>query len=153
MTDKPTLIAPKAQGIARVGEQQRVCLLSQQQGRLRLKAKLALQAIDLPLTQDKLQPTRYCSWFWPTQSGWHLLEYSDDNHFITSQWRYVYQKERWQTQDQYQRLKATEAFMVDNQTNTPYMAPTSYQQINSWWYWWLLLLSAGFLWFERRGRF
>ena len=148
-----------------VNQQLEVCLLAKQSGSLQVMVNG--QSSSLPLTQDTQQQSRYCTWYWPKQSGWHQFaftsnkstsdrsasdESTSENSLSFNQWRYVYAKDAWQTHQQNTRLQDTFKFIESNKLQPVREGASYYQQVNGLWYWWLLIVIASFLWVERRQR-
>ena len=151
--------APRPQ-IYFVNQQLEVCLLAKQQGSLQVIVNG--QSLPLPLTQDIQQQSRYCTWYWPKQSGWHQFAFTSDKSTTDegegdkglsfNQWRYVYAKDAWQTHQQNTRLQDTFKFIESNKLQPAREGASYYHQVNGLWYWWLLIVIAGLLWVERRQR-
>lgn len=147
-----------------VNEKMSVCLLSKAPSMQNNKTDDLLLIVNgqpsvLPLTQDSQQNSRYCTWYWPRQSGWHQFrlmsaigEGKGEIKLLLGQWRYVYDQKSWQTHQQNRRLQDTLSFVATNKQHPKRVAPSYHQVISGPWYWWLLILCVTFLWFESRKR-
>lgn len=158
-------LPPKFNEINLVDSKLSVCLLSKtpivpkgtDTGVGAMQVKVNGQSSLIPLTQDNQQHSRYCTWYWPKQSGWHLFTLSaitseEDDAKPLSQWRYVYDKQQFQTHQQNHRIQDTHDFVAINKELKERLVPRYHQGVSGHWYWWLLMLCVTYLWFESRQR-
>lgn len=114
--------------------QQKVPLISRNGFRLS-----PLQNIELPFQWQVSS--------WATEPGWNKVSLNGRNEFF-----YVYGEQDWQQQRNMTKLKATSAF-VKEQENTSSRLETNVlitKQVSMWWFFLPFLMAVTFLWYETK---
>ncbi|MDX2416479.1 MAG: hypothetical protein QNK19_03355 [Xanthomonadales bacterium] len=112
-----------------------------------------LSTFELQLASDRLGSPRQCVYFWPQVAGWHQLQLVSAGYdsILDRKAIYVFQADQWLTQKRDQRVRATRARAVNNNSSQPDTAQKWISEpLSLTWLWVTLVLSATLLWLERK---
>jgi hypothetical protein len=111
-----------------------------------------IEPVKVPLAQQKNEPLKWRTTYWPRDSGWHRVVAPTSGAQLDF---FVHEADAWQALRRDRRRVATQKFAVLSDDAGPQAPATSAtappHTSNAWICFAAFLLSTSYLWFERRG--